>query len=672
MPLIVFLFCVLFAAALDATEIKQATQQNISAHIQKQSNLTFSNYENRIEQLSLKHNQDNLEMLAALNQFNEQNPTNNLNDLAYLLSYRCYLELVNNQQHAYQRTEQSLLALTISSASDPAISAATSFYKSWRYYFEKDAKQYDLYIEQSFNYALNAQTPVLKYWIAISFAMMAQDTGRHSAAIEAAKLAMTIANVNKDNYREATSRAIIAISEAELGFFDDALINNQWAIDWYKSVDQQNAILGLYQNRGFILNSQGNTAQAKAIYLDAIEQAKKLENQDAIHEIYSNLAAIAFTEGELALSNDYAKKTLQYAQQSDYQTLAAHAYSIMAINNVYLNQLDLALEYFDKGNSYFEEYKMISLLADNYKSWSEAMASIENFEAAYKAQLRYKELSDKIFNTERESRMLRIKELYEVAQKDQEIEQLAFDNQRKNTEIENKSLQKKIWVLSAVITLLAFIILSFFYRKLNTSNKKLTKHNTKLNEERFIDPLTESLNRRFFEVQQRERMLNLPEVSFSLFALDIDHFKSLNDTYGHACGDQVLKQFCQRIRQSIRQQDNLIRMGGEEFLLVIENSNLEADAQLIKKLLTITNSEPITFELHRVSISVSIGAASNVNIYDETTLDFALELADQALYKAKLAGRNQGELLDLYQINLASVINNYDMIVSKTVTSRTQ
>ncbi|WP_105170241.1 hypothetical protein [Pseudoalteromonas sp. T1lg24] len=75
MPLIVFLFCVLFAAALDATEIEQATQQNISAHIQKQSNLTFSNYENRIEQLSLKHNQDNLEMLAALNQFNEQNPT---------------------------------------------------------------------------------------------------------------------------------------------------------------------------------------------------------------------------------------------------------------------------------------------------------------------------------------------------------------------------------------------------------------------------------------------------------------------------------------------------------------------------------------------------------------------------------------------------------------------
>lgn len=127
MPLIVFLFCVLFAAALDATEIEQATQQNISAHIQKQSNLTFSNYENRIEQLSLKHNQDNLEMLAALNQFNEQNPTNNLNDVAYLLSYRCYLELVNNQQDAYQQTEQSLLALTISSASDPAISEQPAF-----------------------------------------------------------------------------------------------------------------------------------------------------------------------------------------------------------------------------------------------------------------------------------------------------------------------------------------------------------------------------------------------------------------------------------------------------------------------------------------------------------------------------------------------------------------
>lgn len=663
---LLFLLAVFPLFAL-SSEIEQATQQKISSQIEKQTSLVFSEFEQGVELLSIKYNEDNGQTLSALNSFAADNPTKTNDDLAYLLGYRCYLELTTKNQESYNNTQQVLDELIISTASNPAIHAASNFCKAWFYYFDKNTEQYDFFIEQAFNHILNSQSSVLKYWIATTFSMMAQDTGRHSAAIEAAKLALTIATINQDNYRAATSWAIMAISEAELGFYDDALANNQLAIDWYSSINNQRAILGLYQNRGFILNSQGNTSEAKAIYLDAISQAELLDHQDAIHEIYSNLAAIAFTDGDLELSNNYAEKTLAYAQESDYRSLAAHAYSIMAINYVYLNELEIAKDYFERGNRFFEEFKMVSQLADNFKSWSEAMASIRNYEAAYNAQLRYKSLSDKIFNTERESRMLRIKELYQATQKDQEIEKLAFENQRKNIEIENKSLEQKIWLLSAVIAILAFVMLSIFYRKLKNSNQTLTKYNTKLNEERFIDPLTGSLSRRFFEVQQREHILNSSEISFSLFVLDIDHFKSINDNYGHACGDYILKIFCQRIRNSIRKQDNFIRMGGEEFLLVIENSNYDSDAKLLHKLLCLIKNETVEFEQHTLSISMSVGVASNVSIYDEKSLDIALELADQALYKAKSSGRNQGELLDLHSIPLTNVINNYDLIVSKTI-----
>lgn len=661
------LLLMLLPLFVSASEAEEVMQQHISTHIQKHANLAFSMFEQEIEKISIEYYHDNQKILSALNTFANDTPAKSTEDLAYLLAYRCYLELTTNNKKSYEQTQSTLSKLILSTASNPSIQSASNFCLSWLYYFENNTQQYDFHIEQAFNYVLSSQSAVLKYWIATTFSIMAQDTGRHSAAIEAAKLALAIAHVNNDNYRAATSSAIMAISEAELGFYDDALANNQLAIDWYTSVDNKIAILRLYQNRGFILNSQGNTDQAKSIYLNSIEQAKHLNQQDAIHEIYSNLASIAFTEGELALSNDYAEKTLAYAIENDYKSLAAHAYAIMAINYVYLNKLGVAEDYFERGNSYFEEYKMISQLADNYKSWSEAMASIKHYEAAYKAHLRYKSLSDKIFNTERESRMLRIKELYQATQKDQKIEKLAFENQRKNIEIEKKSLEQKIGVLSATTALLAFVMLSIFYRKLKSSNQTLTKYNIKLSEERFIDPLTESLNRRFFEVQQRERILNTSEVSFSLFALDIDHFKRINDNYGHACGDYVLKVFCKRIRNSIRQHDNLIRMGGEEFLLVIENSNYDSDAKLLKKLMLLVNSESIEFEQHNLTISMSVGVASNVSIYDEKSLDIALELADQALYKAKNSGRNQGELLDLHSIPLANVINNYELIASKTI-----
>ncbi len=152
-----------------------------------------------------------------------------------------------------------------------------------------------------------------------------------------------------------------------------------------------------------------------------------------------------------------------------------------------------------------------------------------------------------------------------------------------------------------------------------------------------IDPLTELFNRRGM-TEQIEASLNRASrehSSIGLLWLDIDWFKEINDTYGHAVGDEALKTVANMIRQTIRSYDLAARWGGDEFLILllpIDEQNLTQLAERLRS--TIAGH---TFSRQNFSLSVSIGCALSGK---EHKLDMLLQHADQALYKAKEKGRN--------------------------------
>ncbi len=153
------------------------------------------------------------------------------------------------------------------------------------------------------------------------------------------------------------------------------------------------------------------------------------------------------------------------------------------------------------------------------------------------------------------------------------------------------------------------------------------------------DSLTGVGNRRRLEEKLLEitkRIKRYPEQCCSLIIFDIDYFKQVNDTYGHASGDQVLQKFTDIMTNNIRDVDSFYRLGGEEFVLVLENTNLFEAKKLAKKLaLEIENSR---WQIDELQITTSAGIAQyNVT---ETSYDW-LKRADAALYNAKSNGRNQ-------------------------------
>lgn len=157
-----------------------------------------------------------------------------------------------------------------------------------------------------------------------------------------------------------------------------------------------------------------------------------------------------------------------------------------------------------------------------------------------------------------------------------------------------------------------------------------------------VDGLTGLLNRRaFFERTETARALSHRlQKPVSLMMLDIDHFKRLNDRFGHATGDEALVVFAQTVRKVLREQDVMGRLGGEEFALAMPGTDLAGALQAAERLRAAVSDAPMLTDGNTYVMTVSIGV---VVVDPNELINSALARADRALYSAKRNGRNRVE-----------------------------
>jgi two-component system, cell cycle response regulator len=131
--------------------------------------------------------------------------------------------------------------------------------------------------------------------------------------------------------------------------------------------------------------------------------------------------------------------------------------------------------------------------------------------------------------------------------------------------------------------------------------------------------------------------------SFGIVMVDIDHFKKVNDTYGHLCGDEVLRAVAGRMKDCVRPYDTVGRYGGEEFLIVVSGSDAMGVMATAERLRGKIESQPVSTQVGEIPLTVSLGVAVSPG---PSSLDpqVLLRLADDALYRAKANGRNRSEL----------------------------
>jgi len=197
-----------------------------------------------------------------------------------------------------------------------------------------------------------------------------------------------------------------------------------------------------------------------------------------------------------------------------------------------------------------------------------------------------------------------------------------------------------------VLGTLLLLVFSIAYLFLKTAVNRLLHAQETLHDLAIRDSLTGLINRREIAIRGEQEFSRYKRLSvgseyspYCVMMIDLDHFKSINDSHGHVVGDQVLKQVADYLAQAVRSYSNVGRYGGEEFILVLPGGRSEDAFSIAERIRSGISSQPMAFDGGAVNVTVSIGV-SLVSEDDEQFED-TVNRADQALYQAKERGRNQ-------------------------------
>jgi len=296
--------------------------------------------------------------------------------------------------------------------------------------------------------------------------------------------------------------------------------------------------------------------------------------------------------------------------------------------------------------------------------YGQTLEKAGDMRGAVAAYHRERGISNQLFEKQRQKAVYELQEKYEAEKKQRQIELLSRENQVKSAEIDNRRLQQRIWWLLALVLAMASVIVGMLYRKVRHANVQLNVKNQELKRQSSRDPLTALYNRRHFQefmrqhgshagkLAPRQTMADTDaEIVGALFLLDVDHFKQINDHYGHAAGDLVLTTIAETLHDVLRETDMIVRWGGEEFLAFLPAVTRGGLDDIARRILNGIAAQTVHYQGQAISVHVSVGFAPYplAPLGQALSWERSVNLVDMALYLAKAHGRNRAYGLRHFQ-----------------------
>lgn len=390
---------------------------------------------------------------------------------------------------------------------------------------------------------------------------------------------------------------------------------NQQGLAAANVVGHDSTALIFENNLGATYIQMAQYAEAKTILQQALKRAEQLQDEHSKQLVLQNLGFIRVMQGEHDEGIAQMESTMRYLSQHSAKT-----------------------EY----EPYYEWLAKAYAAAGRYKEQADTL-------------LEQMALQEDIRKADSESRLAALHDRYDSKAKAQQITILEQENALHAQLLENQRLQQQLVWLVAIVVGFAAIMLFQLYRKVRRSNQKLYETNKLLAYQSQRDVLTGLYNRRALQEYLQKRALKRRDgdiVSSSVtgfLLLDIDFFKRVNDSYGHAAGDAVLQSVAQRLQDSCRDKDMVVRWGGEEMLLVLDNIDPAQVSSFVQRVLDTIGGQPVAFDNQQIAVTVSGGFIHLPFAgISEAELDWekVLQIADMALYLSKTNGRNQVCMLE--------------------------
>lgn len=411
-------------------------------------------------------------------------------------------------------------------------------------------------------------------------------------------------------------------------YFSNAIARLQDQQDW-------ETLAINYVQLGFLQAESGQPGKAQATFQKAIDIA-----QQHADPISLNGARLGLADTQISLGDpDAALRTLDLARagfvaQQDATsddmllTLTGQALARKGEHVAALSRYELAAPLIKRNGNDRYMALIYKLRAASQEALGQAGPALEDYK-------RYTDLQIKLQGKMRleQSRMLEYE--YEIRQRDFENRQLRADAQAKQQQVLVLERVRRWQTLSLLLAALFLVLLTSLALRQRSKSRRLR-------DQAMIDPLTSVASRVGIE-HEAELAINQTlrtDTTLSVLMLDLDHFKSVNDRYGHAAGDRVLRETASAWHMQLRGRDPLGRVGGEEFVVVCADASLEQALLVAARLREATHALRFDDIDPNLQVSVSIGAA--VHKCGESRNDLFAR-ADAALYRAKQRGRDRIE-----------------------------
>jgi diguanylate cyclase (GGDEF)-like protein len=463
--------------------------------------------------------------------------------------------------------------------------------------------------------------------------------GQDEAALPFLERSLDLANKMHDDTRTLHSMLSLARIYTDSGNFDRASTQLNSAEALAMRLGDETGMVETEERKADIADRRGNRADERRYSLSGLAHAKRSGSSRWLELALLNLGDSYLKTRDFAESLKYSKEALPIIQRTNQRDdeqviLFNEGLAYIGLGSIKMGEklAESAITESLAGSDLQDAKELLREYADALEHAGYLMMAIQVYH-------RYDAISEKTMTNTRQRAFLELSAQFDDERKARELELLRRDNALKVSEMNGQRLRQQLIIAALLFIALIGAALAWMLARVSKINERLrfsSEH----------DPLTGLSNRRYFN----ERVLAVdggrPAGGCVLLA-DLDHFKRINDTYGHPAGDAVLAAMSQRLSAALRENDKLVRWGGEEFLAVLgPMTPLQADLTAAR-LLQAVRCEPVTWNGQLIRCTISIGYASFPMMGSGThiSLESAISLVDKALYEAKRRGRDRACLI---------------------------
>lgn len=500
----------------------------------------------------------------------------------------------------------------------------------------------------------SSMPPPLLFRSHLLLAAVQADLGHFDTAIASAHAALKLADQSGQSWRraEALSRLVNIYVDADQ--LERAVATSAEALAEALRDPSPMLMFNVYTTRGIAYAELGDRAVAEQAKQQALNFAR-LAGADALASLaLGNYADFHLKQGNFAQALKLSQEGLalaRTAQHTESELLARHNAGIAKIG---LNRVAEGKREVKQAIALEQQRGAGTSVALGWQELGIALERAGDLSGAVEALHSYRQLIDKALRDDTRKAVLEAQENYDDERRAKETELLNSDSRLKTEQLRAHDLQLKLWAALAGCIVLLVTLLGLAYQRIRKTNQALAHSNAALKVQGERDPLTGLANRRHFQAAIK-RLADKGRFNGTVFLIDIDHFKRINDVHGHAAGDSVLVEVAQRLRATLREEDLVVRWGGEEFLIVVAARHASSGAgpavanevtlagTLAQRLLDQIARPAIAHGRGQLTVTASIGFASFPLAPHELVVNWerAIDLVDTAMYLAKAHGRNR-------------------------------